>query len=423
MTATTDLRLPPSRRRTAGRRVTVYFTLATVSLINLISYAPLELNAHEKAWGDALNYYAMSEHTGARVDNPFALRLLSPWLVHAGNQLTGISLDTLWVAFTFVVTLACTMVFFEFCWKHLKLQLFTSVVAAIALACTFWYAPYALSNPFLVDPLNNLLYLVALWLLLRRKLVWFTVVVVLGAVNKETTLLLAPLYPLLAWTRTRSLRDREVLGGVAAVVVAAVAYLGFRFGAQALIGGHYALGAGQGNKGLLSNIYFALSSNKRGEHAALFDTFHFFWFIFGYGLYRQFRERGLRGDLFVTGVWLTLCCLAGRLVATDTQRVFVMLAPLVIGLVAVVLDGRRSEARRLWAGVLAFLYVALNLQFVPDGTKFLVEAGGLILFALLMSPPSWLPPHRRPDGNGGPATGEFIPHRDSLEGNRNAPVG
>ncbi|UUV30724.1 hypothetical protein NQK81_39175 [Amycolatopsis roodepoortensis] len=93
-----------------------------------------------------------------------------------------------------MITLACTVVFFEFCRKHLKLQPFTSALAAIALGSTFWYDPYAFSNPYLVDPLNNLLYLVALWLLFRRKLVWFTAVVILGAINKETTLLLAPLY-------------------------------------------------------------------------------------------------------------------------------------------------------------------------------------------------------------------------------------
>src|SRR5437764_10813215 len=168
------------------RRVAVYLGLATVSLLNLISYAPLQPNAHEKAWGDALNYYAMSEHTGARVDNPFALRMLSPWLVHLGNKLTGLSLDSLWVGFTFVMLLASAIVFFEFLWSHLKLQLFTSALAAVALACTFWYGPYAFSNPYLVDPLNNLLYLVALWLLFNRKAIWFTVVVSIGTINKET---------------------------------------------------------------------------------------------------------------------------------------------------------------------------------------------------------------------------------------------
>jgi hypothetical protein len=403
-----------TRRTTVARRAAVYLTLATTSLINLISYAPLDVRAHEKAWGDALNYYAMSEHTGARVDNPFALRMLSPWLVHLAGKVTKLPLDVLWLGFTAAITLACTIVFFEFCWRHLNLQLFISVAAAIALGCTFWYGPYAFSNPFLVDPLNNLLYLIALWLLFKRKLLLFTIVIVVGAINKETTLLLAPLYPLLAWTRTRSLRDRQVLFGALAVVAASVAYVGFRLWAQNLIGGDYGFGSGQSNRSLASNIVFALSSNKHGEHAALFDTFHFFWLIFGYGLYQQYRRKGLGSPLFVASVYLTLCCLAGRMVATDTQRVFVMLAPLVIGVIAVTLDNQRSDIRRLLVVLLVFLYTALNLQFVPNEMKFLVEVGGLILFAALIYSQAWLPRRRRVAGSDAPWTEDFPPRRGIL---------
>ncbi|GAB3152925.1 hypothetical protein GCM10027258_54820 [Amycolatopsis stemonae] len=410
----------PVLRETTARRAAVYLTLAMVSLINFISYAPLDVRAHEKAWGDALNYYAMSEHTGAQVDNPFALRMLSPWLVHLAGKVTGLPLDVLWLGFTGVVTLACAVVFFEFCRRHLALHLFTSVLAAIALSCTFWYGPYAFSNPFLADPLNNLLYLIALWLLFKRKLVLFTLVIVVGAINKETTLLLAPLYPLLAWTRARSLRDRQVLFGVLATILATLAYVGFRLWAQNLIGGSYGFGSGQGNKGLASNIVFALSSNKHSEHAALFDTFHFFWIIFGYGLYEQYRRKGPFSPLLVSSVYLTLCCFAGRLVATDTQRVFVMLAPLIIGLVAITLDNQRSDVRRLLVGVLVFLYIALNLQLVPNDLKFLVEVGGLVLFAALIHAQSWLPRGRR--GTSSPSE-DLMPQREIFTADEEATSG
>ncbi|MGW4524747.1 hypothetical protein [Amycolatopsis sp. NPDC004378] len=178
----------PVLRETTARRAAVYLTLAMVSLINFISYASLDVRAHEKAWGDALNYYAMSEHTGAQVDNPFALRMLSPWLVHLAGKVTGLPLDVLWLGYTDVVTLACAVVFF-------------------------------LATP---------------------------------------------------------------------------AYVGFRLWAQNLIGSSYGFGSGQGNKGPASNIVYALSSNKHSEHAALFDTFHSFWIIFGYGLYEQYRPTGRR---------------------------------------------------------------------------------------------------------------------------------
>lgn len=369
------------------QRLWVYLTLAMVTLLNVISHANLAPNAHEKAWGDAFNYYRMSEQTGAAVDNPFALRMLGPWLVHRANLLTGISLDRLWLALTVVAVLAATIVFFEFLRSHLKLQLFTSALAAVALACTFWYAPYAFSNPYLVDPLNNLLYVVALWLAFERKLIPFTIVIVVGAINKETTLLLAPLYPLLAWTRGRKLRDRDVLGGVLAVVVAAGIYLGFRLWAQDLIGGAYGFGAGQGNRSLFDNIGFALSANKGTDQLVLFTTFHFLWLVFAYGLYLQYRRYGLRSDLLIASVWLFGCCVAGRLIATDTGRVFVMMAPLILGVVAVVLDGQRGERRRLWVGLLVFLYVALSLGWIPAPSSFLVDAAATLIFVLLMSFP------------------------------------
>ena len=412
VTVATDVPGLRPRGTATGQRIWVYLSLATVSLINLISNAPLQPNAHQNAWGDAINYYAMSEHTGAKVDNPFALRMLSPWLAHMVNQVTGVALDHVWLGLTLLFTLAATIVFFEFLWSHLKLQLFTSSLAAVALACTFWYAPYAFSNPYLVDPLNNLLYLVALWLLFRQRLVLFTIVIVVGSINKETTLLLAPLYPLLAWTRSRSFKDRQVLFGGLAVVGAAILYFVFRIWAQNLIGADYSLGSGQANTGLLNNIVFALSSNKGNEPGALWGTFYFFWVLFAYGLYLEYRERGLRSELLTASLWLLACCMAGRLVATDTQRVFVMLAPLVIGLAAVVLDSRRGEARRLWVGLLVFVYVALNLRWVPAGASFAVEAGALALFAALMFPPS-RPPWRRP-GQDGSVTEEFVPHRGSL---------
>ncbi len=405
---TSEIVLMP-RGRPGAQRFWAYLALGTISLINLISFMPKFPKPHEQAWGDAVNYYRMSEQTGAAVENPFALRMLSPWIVHRGNLLTGLSLDVLWVAFTFVVTLATILVFFEFLRSYLKLQLFTSMLASIALACTFWYAPYAFSNPYLVDPLNNLLYLLAIWFILKRKLIPFAIVIVLGAINKETTLLLAPLYPLIAWTRGRSFRDRDVLGGIGVFVVAVGIYIGYRLWAQNLIGGDYGFGAGQSNSGLLDNIRFALNASKGAGQVELFNTFHFFWLIFGYGLYQQYRRYGLRSELLISSVWLFACCLAGRLVATDTPRVFVMMAPLIVAITAFVLDQQRSEGRRLWVGALFFLYVAMNLRFVGGAAVFWVDAVALLIFAGLVSYPT-TPRWSRNTGFTG-----FRPHQGTLD--------
>jgi hypothetical protein len=66
----------------------------------------------------------------------------------------------------------------------------------------------------------------------------------------------------------------------------------------------------------------------------LFVTSHFLWVAFAYGLYRLDRHEGLHSQLLVAGLWLFACCLLGRLVATDTGRVFIVMGPLALGATA-----------------------------------------------------------------------------------------
>ncbi|MBE1581089.1 hypothetical protein H4W30_008170 [Amycolatopsis roodepoortensis] len=55
-----------------------------------------------------------------------------------------------------------------------------------------------------------------------------------------------------------------------------------------------------------------------------------------------------------------------------------------MAVVAVVLDGQRGERRRLWVGLLLFLYIALSLGWVSAPTSFLVDAAAALIFVLLM---------------------------------------
>ncbi|WP_285508333.1 hypothetical protein [Actinokineospora sp. NBRC 105648] len=366
-------------------RLVAWCVLAVVSWINLVSHAPWQRDAHLSAYGDALEYYRMSEQTFAPVDNPFALRVLTPWLVRKLHQISGISPDSVWIGFTFVTTLAAVLLFHSMLLRHFKVSAYTALLVAGMLACTFWYAPYLFGNPWLVDPLNNLLYVAAIWLALDRRLLWFTAVVVVGTVNKETTLLLAPLYPLLALARTRKLTDRSVLAGAAATVVAAGLYFAFRLWAQARIGGDYALGAGQANKSLMDNIRFALASAKGRDQLAIWSVFSFAWLIWLYGLYRLRVTSGLRHPLIVTSAWVFFCCLFGRVLATDTERVFVMLAPVLLAVIAVTLDHYAGPAQRPWLLAIAAMYVARQLHWVSDPVTFIIDVVALGVFAAIVT--------------------------------------
>ncbi|WP_216213419.1 hypothetical protein [Amycolatopsis aidingensis] len=380
------------------RRCFVYSSLIVVGFINLISSASFSRDAHEQAFGDAINYFKMSQETFAQVDNPFALRILTPWLVNIIHGVSGLDLDYAWILFTFTVTNIAILVFFELLWSHFRLSLFTSTTFALVLAFTFSYTIYNYGNVWLVDPLNNLLYAIAIYFLFKRRLWQFLLIVVIGSINKETTLLLAPLYPLLVWIRSGSLRARSVLYSALGVVIAAALYFLFRIWAQAQIGGDegYQALSGQNGTSVLENILFALNIRKGNEQLLLFGVFDFMWLIAAYGLYRLYRQSGVRSELFVVNVFIFLTCLLGRVFATDTQRVFVMIAPVLLAAAALLFDHFRNEADRLLIGFLVFLYVALNLRWVTEDAAIIVNVVALGVFVAMLKPQRGLPGWQAP---------------------------
>ena len=132
-----------------------------------------------------------------------------------------------------------------------------------------------------------------------------------------------PLFPLLQWARSGRLRDRGVVvSGIAAAVIAGC-YLVYKAWAQARIG----VTETWAGDGVLDIARVALSSRPRRAHLAVFMVFQFLWAVFAYGLYRRFRRGGARDGLFIANLYLFVCCLVGRMQATNTDRVFVTMAP------------------------------------------------------------------------------------------------
>jgi hypothetical protein len=377
----------------------VYLAILLINFMHLVSYTTIAPDAHNKAVGDALNYIEMSERTFAQVDNPFALRMLTPWVVHNLQALLGVPLDYVWMLITYLAISATLIVFFKLLYDHFQLSLFISTVATVMLAFTNSFVMYNFGNFWLVDPVNNFLMVLGIYFLLKRKLIAFAVVILVGTINKETMLFLAPLYPLLAWVRTGRLRDRSVLFGVLAMVVATGFYLVFRTWAMSQIGGgSYEAFSGQNGKSVFANIQFALNANKGNELAILHNVLWFAWLIFGYGLYQLYKKSGIRSELLVISVWLFATCLFGRIFATDTQRVFVLMAPVVIAVCAIVLSRFDSERERLWVSGIAFIYAALNLGWVPGEWSLAASLGALVIFVAVLKP--YREPVQPAGGNG-----------------------
>ncbi len=179
-------------------RLTAYALILVAGFFGVVSYGRFGPDVRATAFGDALNYVRMSEQTFAPVDDPFALRLLTPWLVRHLSALSGIAPDVVWMGLTFGATMAALVVVYEWIRGPLGVGASTSLFATLLLSVTYWYTSYNYANFWLVDPLNNLACALALLFAFQRRLGWFVAVMIVGFLNKETVLLLAPLYPLVA---------------------------------------------------------------------------------------------------------------------------------------------------------------------------------------------------------------------------------
>jgi hypothetical protein len=371
-------------------RYWVYGFILVIGLVNLISYTDFSRDATRHAAsvpGDARYYIAMSRHTLAHVPNPYAFRLLSPFIVHELQKLPLLGLSSSWLLLTFVATNLAIIVFFNLLYDHFKLSLFTSTVFAVMLACTYNYSLYNYTDIWLVDPVNNLVYVLAFYFAVTRKLVAFMVTVLIGSINKETAVMLAPLYPVLDWVRTGQWKSREVARSSAAAVIVIGLYLGYHAVVMAKLGSAgYQFGSGVNGHSVMDNIRFSLSLRKNVEQLAIFQVFQFLWFVFAYGLYRLYKAYGVRSELLAVSAYFLLVVIVGRMFATDTERVYVMLAPAVLGISALIYNGFRTEQQRLWVALVAFAYLVLNFQWLSGDTSILLNLAVIVVFILALEP-------------------------------------
>ena len=373
------------RREVNWARWGVYILILVIGLINLISQTNFGDRPDLQTYGDATYYLEMSRQTLASVPSPYVFRILSPLIVHEARKLPGIGLNSAWLLLTIVATNIAVIIFFKILYDHFKLSFFISTVFSLVLACTYNYTLFNYRDIWLVDPLNNLFIMLALYFLFRPRLWAFAAVIAVGSINKETMLLLAPLYPALAWVRGAQLTSPKVVKSLALMSVVGAAYLVFRWQVLREFGpGAHKFLVGPGGTGILHNIRFSLSSGINVEQAAIFNVFHFMWLIFGFGLYRLVRKRGWRSEVPIVATYLLAVSLLGRLFATDTGRIYVLAAPMVLAVAAMTMDEFRSETGRLWVCVLAFLYLTLNFQWLTGAAGIFTDLLAVILFVALV---------------------------------------
>lgn len=309
--------------------------------VGFASVAPRYADAPDAASrirGDALYYFAMAED-GTDVIAPFRYRVAVPAMVRL------LSLDTS-DAFRLINMAALFLCVVLLLWTFERLNL-TRWASAAGVVCIFACQPalHIFHNPFITDGPGWLTVhaaAVAIWL----SSFWpFFFAIVVGVVVREAALFAAP-----AWAAVS--RD----GRLVAVALAAVAVLaGIRFWVDGSFAG-FSEQAGQRSARTFSRI--------AGDALA---AWHVLWFLAASGI--LLLERPLRSRTAVLALVLLGGAALSSVFATDTTRMFGILAPVVALGVARHLQALREVSRSLaWAVLCAISAAAVvwqPMRFLP----------------------------------------------------------
>ncbi|MBU0679013.1 MAG: hypothetical protein KJ626_12955 [Verrucomicrobia bacterium] len=359
-------------------------------LLGLIMYGSFGGEFHEYMLGgkgDAANYIQMADQAFAPVENPFALRILSPFIVHAikknSNHLLG--WDATWYLVTFGAIYLSAVVFYKLLRRHLKLARSTSVIFTLMLLHTYCYTQFHFQEPFRIDPMNNLFWMLAIYALFADRFAAFCIIVAIGSINKEVILLLAPLYPIIAFARTTKLRDGQVIRSVFAMLSLFAFYFLYRMIVTPIItpeGNGMFTAYGQSG---LRTVLDSMEHQK--EFHIIFSVFHFLWLFFAFMLYELHKRYGWKNRYLLVSLYLLAAVLFGRLFARDANRVFAMLAPMVIGLSAVFCTIRSTKHAVEWLILMLLIYAGLEMAwFKSVGSQVAMTAAVTASILLLFKP-------------------------------------
>jgi len=330
--------------------------------------------------GDNARYIAMSQQWFASVDYPFALRLFSPSIAHSLMH-WGMSPDGSWLLLTYVASFFGLVFIFKILADYYKLSYFTSLLCALLAMFTYWFTQFNFNNFILVDPVNNLVYAASLYYALRQRIIPFTIVLLVGITNKEVAIFMAPLFALIAWTKQDKTMEKRIWQGILALVILVLGYVIFRHWAASHISQleNVVFGGGPNGLSLVQNVVFSLSENT--NIYIIYHILDFLWPIALWSGYLLYRRQGIRQELVVTSILLVLTFTFGRFFATDAERVFAPITPLVVVLCGVFFDQFKDDRRRFLLLLMLFAFMASQLNWISQDSDLFVQVIFLAVFS------------------------------------------
>ena len=288
----------------------------------------------------------------------FAFRIAVPWLVHV----LPFSHDVSFSALAWLFSGAAAAVLFVLL-ERLAIARRISVPLALALA---------LSPPLLVaslrqgrspDALTVLVMVTGALFIVERRPVPLAVTMLVGALNRESALFLAPL-AYAVWAER--VVDLRVLRTVAAAAVPAVAaFVTLRL-AIPTVGREQIIGYGGSLLGGRVDVVEEALESPAVQLRRLFSVYGPLWFVAPFALLgMRFARRGV--------VLVALCALACTW-ALDWGRILFIAAPVVYAASAWVLERRPAWRAPVFA-LLALLIAGYAAYMQIDGVENLIEAG------------------------------------------------
>ena len=288
----------------------------------------------------------------------FAFRIAVPWLVHV----LPFSHDTSFTALAWLFSGAASAVLFVLL-DRLRISRGVSVPLAIALAVSPPLLVASLRQGRSPDALTALVMVTGALFIVERRPVPLAITMVVGALNRESALFLAPL-AYAVWAER--VVDLRVLRTVALAAVPAVAaFVTLRL-AIPTVGREDIPGYGGSLVGGRIDVIEEALESPAVQLRRVFSVFGPLWFVAPFALRDfAFARRGL--------VLVALCALACTW-ALDWGRIFFIAAPVVYAASGWVLD-RRPAWRAPVLALMALLVVGYAAYMQIDGVENLIEAG------------------------------------------------
>lgn len=364
----------------------MYGLLGLLTVFLTISYAPGEYDAYKHAYGDATRYLIMAQKPLSPVHNPFALRILTPLLAQYLMRWFGLSPDLAFAGLNAAFTWGFLALFYRLGREYARLSAFVAFFCTLMLAFTFWYTLFNLQDIWLVDPLNNLMILTGIYLGVRQKFWLWLPLMMVGFVNKEVALYSAPVYPMMAYLRSGSFKNREVIRGLAGLVVLGAVYIGYRLILERIIAGAnyvYHPLRGEYNQPILQVIRFNLTGERRMFE--IFKIFGYLWIVaavFPFIRWNDARKASIANEIKLMLLYFLVLLFASRFLAYDSQRVLGMMTPVAILAAGFIFQSLFKGERALFMPVIACCYIGSSIQLGTPDTILLLNIAALILMAI-----------------------------------------